>query len=131
MELIQQIKEHEGFRGSPYDDHLGYPTIGYGTKLPLSEVEATLLLKHRLSDMSEELFSKKPTVLGYPAEIKEVLLEMSYQMGVPNVLKFRKMFYALDKGAYEAAADEMIDSRWYKQTPNRATKLADIVRSCI
>jgi lysozyme len=30
---------------------------------------------------------------------------------------------------YKKAADEMLDSRWAKQTPNRAKELAEIMRS--
>ena len=45
---VPAIKEAEGFRGEPYDDTRGNPTIGYGTKLPLTEAEGELLLRYRL-----------------------------------------------------------------------------------
>ena len=46
---VPAIMEAEGFRGEPYDDTTGNPTIGYGTKLPLTEAEGELLLRHRLA----------------------------------------------------------------------------------
>jgi len=45
-------------------------------------------------------------------------------MGAAGVSKFRKMFSALDKKDYDLAATEMLDSRWHRQTPKRALRLA-------
>ena len=45
--LIASIKAHEGLRLEPYQDSNGYLTVGYGTRLPLSEPEAELLLTLR------------------------------------------------------------------------------------
>ena len=128
--LIESLKQEEGFRGIPYEDKLGIPTIGYGTKLPLSEEEAELLLKHRLDKKILELNEKEPFFLELPQKAQEVIANMAYQLGVGGVLKFKKMWAALKKGDYQKAADEMLDSKWAReQTPNRAKKLAEIMRS--
>ena len=129
MSLIEMIKKHEGFRGMPYNDSLGFPTIGYGTKLPINEEEAELLLKHRLDEKILELSEKEPFYLELPERAQEVIANMAYQMGVGGVLKFKKMWAALKEGDYKKAANEMLDSRWAKQTPNRAKELAEIIRS--
>ena len=39
-------------------------------------------------------------------------------------MKFKKMKAALERGDFEAAAAEMLDSRWARQTPNRADREA-------
>lgn len=124
MTLIGRLKVEEGFRGMPYDDHLGFPTIGYGTKLPLTKEEGILLAKHRVYKMMEELADNKGEVKYYPSEVQEILYEMSYQMGVPGVLKFRRMFEALDNKDSKRASKEMLDSLWAKQTPERAKRLS-------
>ena len=129
MELIEMIKKHEGFRGMPYNDSLGFLTIGYGTKLPLTEEEAELLLKHRLDEKVIELSEKEPFYLELPETAQKVIANMAYQMGVGGVLKFKKMWAALKNRNYKKAADEMLDSKWAKQTPNRAKELAEIMRS--
>ena len=129
MGLIGTIKKHEGFRGMPYKDKLGIPTIGYGTKLPLTEEEAEMLLQHRLDKKILELSDKEPFYLELPQKAQEVIANMAYQMGVNGVLKFKKMWKALKNGDFQKAADEMLDSRWAKQTPNRARELAEIMRS--
>lgn len=126
--LIERIKEHEGFRGEPYLDHLDNPTIGYGTLLPLSEVEAELLLRFRLDLMRKELERTRPIIDELDNVRRDVIYEMAYQMGVPSVNKFRNMWRAIEEKDYDTASEEMLDSRWARQTPSRALKLASIMK---
>ena len=123
-ELVEDIKKNEGFVGRVYKDTLGYDTIGYGTKLPLSKEEAAIILEHRLVAKIKELEQREPFVNSLPLDKQEILAEMCYQMGVSGVLKFAKMWSALKMFDYERAAKEMLDSTWAKQTPNRAKLLS-------
>ncbi len=127
--LIEDIKHDEGFRGEVYKDSLGFDTVGYGTKMPINKQEATLLLRHRLDILVHSLQKLKPVVKELPDDVQNVLYNMAYQMGVVGVSNFVKMWQALDAGDFKMAADEMMDSRWAIQTPIRANKLADIMRS--
>ena len=43
-------------------------------------------------------------------------------------MKFKKMIANMIDKDWKGAATEMLDSLWAKQTPNRANRLADIVR---
>ena len=128
-ELLNSIKKHEGFRGYCYEDSLGIPTIAYGIKLPLTKEEGELLLKNRLNKMIQELETKRPSIKNFPEPIREVLYEMAYQMGVEGLLKFKKMLKALEEQDYKKASLEGLDSRWAKQTPNRAKKLMEKIRN--
>lgn len=124
-ELIESIKHHEGFRGEVYKDTLGFDTVGYGTKMPLSKEEAEMILESRLKAKIKELETKEPFVNKLPIEKQEILAEMSYQLGVNGVLKFKKMWRALKELDYHAASIEMLDSRWAVQTPSRAKELSN------
>ena len=119
------LKENEGFRGDVYKDTLGFDTIGYGTKLPFSKKEATVLLRMRINDKIEELSRRKPLFTQLPHNVQEILAEMAYQLGVAGLLKFRKTWLYLEENEYESASVEMLDSLWAKQTPNRAKELSD------
>ena len=77
----------------------------------------------RLKAKIKELERKEPFINKIPVEKQEILAEMSYQLGVNGVLKFKKMWKALKDFDYETAAKEMLDSRWYDQTPKRAFEL--------
>lgn len=130
MSLIEHIKEEEGFRGTPYKDTLGYLTIGYGTKLPLDEAEAELLLTHRLKKMQKQLHRRITELYGevqLPDKVWEILYHMSYQLGVQGVMNFKKMLWAIVNGNYIEASREMLDSKWALQTPNRAERLSTMM----
>jgi len=128
-DLIVKIKKHEGFRGNVYKDTLGFDTVGYGTKMPITKLEATMLLRGRLFQKVEELKQKEPYFKLLPETIQDVIIEMSYQLGVNGVLRFKRMWSALKEGDYEKAGLEMLDSKWYTQTPARAKELSEVVRS--
>lgn len=126
--LLSQIREDEGFDGNPYIDTLGIPTIGVGTKLPLSEDEAMAIAKMRLQEKIDHLLSVKPIVMVVSQERQEVLFNMSFQLGVNGLLKFKKMWKAIEDHDYQEASRQMLDSRWNIQTPRRAEKLAKIMK---
>ena len=60
---------------------------------------------------------------------QEILVEMVFQLGIGGVGKFKKMWSALDNEDYGEASFQMMDSLWAKQTPNRAEKLSQKMRS--
>lgn len=126
--LIEEIKEDEGFSGTVYEDTLGFDTIGFGTKLPLTEEEAELLLRERLNKKIQHLSIYKPIIRTLDQERQDVLANMAYQMGIRGVLNFKKMWKAIENKDYVNASIEMLDSRWHEQTPRRSQKLANIMR---
>ena len=63
-----------------------------------------------------------------PQEIKDVVMEMCYQLGVTGVSKFKKTIAYLQNKQWEEASIEMLDSLWARQTPNRAKELSDRVK---
>lgn len=127
VDLIEDIKENEGFNGSPYFDTLGFPTIGYGTKLPLSQDEAKLILVSRLGAKLYELRRVQSLFATLPQDKQNIIAEMSYQMGVSGVMNFKNMWFALQKKDYVTASVEMLNSKWAKQTPKRAKELSALM----
>ena len=129
--LIERLKANEGFRSKVYKDHLGFDTIGYGfaiKNLELTEKEAEYLLANRVSQKHLHLLDNLDWYKDMPPEVQSVILEMVYQMGFSGFKKFKKAITHMKDKNWKGAADEMLDSRWAKQTPNRANQLADIVR---
>ena len=55
---------------------------------------------------------------------------MVFQLGIGGVSKFKKALKAVGEEDWDTAADEMLDSKWATQTPERATELSSIIRSC-
>ena len=131
-DLLESIKHHEGFVKHVYDDSLGIPTIGYGfaiKDLVLEEDLCDEILLRKLRILGKSVIGKFPFFDSLPSDCKTVLMEMCYQLGVTGVSKFKKALKAMEDGDWEKAADEMLDSKWAKQTPNRAKEMSNIIRS--
>ena len=130
--LIKKIKEHEGYRASVYQCTEGYDTIGYGfaiKDLELTEHIADQILMKKLSELNLKIIDRFEWYFTSPQKVQDVVVNMCYQMGLSGFSKFKKTIYYLETEQYEEAADEMLDSLWHKQTPNRSKELSDIIRS--
>lgn len=130
LELIEELKRDEGFRGKPYKDTVGKLTIGYGRNLddnPLTEQEAEILL---INDLEKILYDA--CKLNYYSELtlsrQSVILNMIYNLGINRFMQFKKMNAAISVKNYELAAMEMLDSKWAKQVGDRAVRLSNIMR---
>ena len=128
MSLEDRIKRHEGCRSTPYKDSEGFLTVGIGRcidKVPFSQDEIDLMFKNDFARAmaGAEAFSAYRDM----DEIRQgVLIEMVFQMGVNGVGKFKKFLLAAQDHDWATAAEEMLDSKWAKQTPGRAKELARI-----
>lgn len=121
------IKQHEGFRSTPYID-CNHFSVGYGTNLKygITKTEAELLLNYRLLRVHSELNQYSWYYLQSPLR-QAVLLDMGYNLGVSKLLKFRTMIWCLDKHFYHAAANAMRRSLWCKQVGSRCKDLCNIM----
>ena len=128
MSLLEELKKHEGFRSRPYKCTEGYLTIGYGQRLDYIEVDektAEIWLMEKVEKIKYKLESKFPWYLKAPKEVQEIVINMSYQMGVSGFAKFKKTIKYLEQGLYHKASTEMLYSLWSRQTPERSKELSD------
>ena len=131
-ELKKRIKKNEGFSLKPYKDQLGYLTIGYGHLILPNE---TYLLKNKTTTLQlNSIFDQDfERALGdykrfikqkhHNRKDKELLIEMTYQMGAKRVLKFKKLISNMQKNKKHLVCFEMMHSLWYTQTPSRVKNL--------
>ena len=131
MSLIDNIKLSEGFRSKVYKCTEGYDTIGYGfaiKDLHLDEDICDMILERKLAELKIRVVRQFPFFDDCPEEVQDVLMEMCFQIGVKGVSKFSLTIDHIMRKDYRAASAEMLNSKWATQTPNRANRLADIVR---
>ena len=64
-----------------------------------------------------------------PEEAQLIIANMMFNLGRPRLTKFKGMKAGVDSRDWNKAADEMIDSRWYSQVPNRAKRLVERMRN--
>ena len=128
--LRELLKRDEGFVPHAYEDSLGFLTIGYGRLIDrlkggrITKDEAEFLLDNDISDKTTELTRKLPWVLQLDEVRSTVLLAMAFQMGTDKLLTFKNTLKAVWDRDYKAAAAGMRASLWYRQTPQRAERLA-------
>jgi len=130
-----EIKKEEGFRMEVYKDTLGFSTGGYGHKMLDGEIPPTDMAGWtklferdfaRAMSGAEELLMLCPNIHD---TARHIVVEMCYQMGSYGVSKFKGMLSALQDADYATASIEMLDSRWAKQTPKRAMRMAERMRN--
>jgi len=124
--LIERICENEGFRSKPYQCSEGVWTIGHGITY-LTEEESRRIVADRIAEKHLGLGGTLDWYDGLPPEVQGVILEMTFQMGTSGMLKFKKMIKAMVDKQWGLASEEMKDSKWYRQTPGRCERLAQIV----
>ena len=129
--LKEQIKRHEGFRRKAYKDSVGIWTIGYGRNMQsmyITRKVAEDWLSEDISNAEYVLLSTFPYVASMTQRRRDVLVNMTFNLGIEGISRFKKMWKALDDSDYERAADEMIDSKWYNQVGKRAQELEQQMR---
>ena len=133
-EITETLKRHEGVHQYAYRCPAGYWTIGAGRNIDensgrgLSDDEIDYLLQNDISLSMDELQNTFSWFGELPKQVQGVLVNMHFNMGLYTLRKFRNMLDALERGEYNRAADEMLDSNWADQVGNRALELSDIVR---
>lgn len=131
------IEQEEGWRDTPYYDHLGYPTVGYGFNLHMPKnapLPGFVLPKAAgdawLQSFIDAIRSQLSEELSWMNEDRQsIIISMAYQMGIKGVLGFGNMWSAIRKGDWDKAADEALDSRWARQTPARAHRHATVMQA--
>ena len=141
-QLREELTEDEGCKYEIYLDHLGYPTFGIGHLVRESDPEhgeevGTSVSEDRVieafeSDIETVLSDCQtlyPNFDSLPEEAQLIIANMMFNLGYPRLSKFKGMKRGVDSEDWNAAADEMVDSRWYKQVTNRANRLVERMRS--
>jgi GH24 family phage-related lysozyme (muramidase) len=140
--LRKQLEIDEGVKYEIYKDHLGYPTFGIGHLILDSDAEhgqdtGTAVSEERVAEAFEadliSVLSDCESLYGdfgdLPEDAQEIIANMIFNMGRPRLSKFKGMKRGVDARDWNAAADEMVDSAWYRQVPNRAKRLVERMRN--
>tara|TARA_B100001057_G_C22126231_1_gene672752 strand:- start:17 stop:478 length:462 start_codon:yes stop_codon:yes gene_type:complete len=140
--LREELKVDEGVKYEIYLDHLGLPTFGIGHLVLDSDPESgepvgTVVTESRVNecfDHDVEIVLDDCRKLyedfdELPDEVQLIIANMMFNMGRPRLSKFKGMKRGVDSQDWDAAADEMVDSRWYRQVTNRADRLVERMRA--
>ena len=132
MSLLERIKHHEGFRSRPYKCSQGHLTIGFGAAikdLELDEDIAEMILIRQIDKRTKQIIKKFPWWKSAEDDVKDVVVEMVFQIGLSGFSNFKLTIDHLENKRYGKASAEMLLSKWAKQTPNRAIELSNIIKN--
>jgi lysozyme len=127
QKMVESIKSDEAYRRFPYTDSVGKLTIGYGRNLKdvgIMQKEADYLLYNDILEAANLLQEKITFFNDLDSVRKAVLIEMTLNMGIGEMIEFKKMLQALKVKDYVLAAKEMMNSFWAKEVHTRADHLA-------
>ena len=151
--FLDKLIAHEGMVLTVYQDTLGIDTIGIGRNLKdrgiskeeldymdipsmaivyehgITEADARYLAMNDIKIVEEELCRVQPVVNDLDAVRQLILMDMAFNMGVPRLCKFKKMWNAIHENKFDVAAKEMLDSRWATQVKSRSVKLANAMHN--
>ncbi|WP_455818130.1 glycoside hydrolase family protein [Pseudomonas cerasi] len=142
--VIQILMYEEGYKEKPYRDTEGYPTVGCGIKIgpkgaaldnyifslprTVAEVWLQALLNSQVQDIN-----RRPSILAALSQCNparaDVLYSMAYQLGVDGLSAFKNTLLLIAAGNFSGAAEAMLASLWARQTPKRAQRHAEVMRS--
>lgn len=120
------LARFEGVRLTPYREKNGDWSVGIGHNLTAHRQP----VKPRYTqdgirdffdrDLAAALRAARVLVKGFddlPNPAKEVVVHLIFQCGPTGFARFKALRLALSKGAWNAAATELWDSKWFRQTP--------------
>ncbi len=128
-DILKDLRRDEGLKLKPYIDTVGKLTIGYGHNLDdlgISVRIAGLMLLEDFAQAEADLDRSLPWWRNMPEPHQRGLANMSFNLGLPKLMKFKKMLAALQDGNGKLAKDEALDSKWAGQVGERANRIADL-----
>lgn len=138
--MIEQLREElvadEGCIYAVYLDHLGLKTVGIGhlcresdpefdmeVGTPVSEERVMELFNKDMSWTFQDCIQLLSEFNDLPGEVRLIVANMMFNMGVNRMGGFKRFLAAVEKADWNSAADEMHDSRWRRQVPERSGRL--------
>ena len=141
-QLRQELASDEGCKYEIYLDHLNLPTFGIGHLIKKDDPEygkpvGTVIEQERVDNVFkldiavtlEDCHRLYPDWNELPEECQLIIANMMFNLGYPRLSKFKGMKAGVDAREFNAASDEMVDSKWYTQVPNRARRLVTRMRA--
>lgn len=143
-QIIPILNFEEGYVESPYLDTLGFPTVAGGIRIGpkgASLSNYTFRVPRKVGDVWKQVIvdekvldmNSRPAIYAAlkqcnPARA-DVLYSMAYQMGVDGLAAFKNTLVMISNGNFSGAAEGMLNSLWAKQTPGRARRHAEVMRT--
>jgi lysozyme len=132
VELEKDLKLDEGRRDKPYMDTTGHLTIGYGHNLDAKGLCEAALVAQLHFDMDEaiaDLDRVIPSWRTHPEPVQRALVNLTFNLGISKLVRFDMTLRLIAQRKYVQAATNLMKTLYAKQVPNRARKVAALIKS--
>lgn len=145
-EIAKRLEFHEGRRAEAYYCSGGYLTQGIGHNLEMNPL--TKEQKSKIKDMKHWTDAEIDMILAddvYQCEVlmtqliegfdkfdderQYALVDMCFQLGARGVSRFKNMLSAMRDGDWDKASKECLNSKYARQTPKRAERIAHLIKT--
>lgn len=143
-ELMDEITADEGKKLQSYKCSEDKLTIGIGhLVLPdedlyrqpigttITEAQCKSLFNNDIKIVIDEVGDVFPTYESLPTEVQKILCNMLFQLGKPKLSRFFLLRKAIAERKWEEAGNQMYQSKWRRQTPNRANRLIKRMKTVV
>nr|WP_164872061.1 lysozyme [Helicobacter pylori] len=125
--------DSEGFSPSIYTDKTEHPTIGYGHNLSVYSYDGERITKAYgfLTDILKENYKALLSYGWYKnldAMRRMVILDLSYNLGLSGLLKFKQFIKAIEDKNYALAVEGLQKSPYFNQVKKRASRNMEILK---
>ena len=130
--LKNTLIEDEGIELKLYQCTSGKNTIGVGRNLDdrgISHETAMQMLEEDIEIVQHEIKQSINFYDGLPDIVQQAICNLVFNMGMPRYLQFKRHLVHLRNHDFDKAADELLDSKYASQLPNRSKRVADMIRS--
>lgn len=145
--VCQRLILHEGLRLQPYFCSKNKLTIGVGRCIEtnpftaeeekvigdwrrgITKCAAIYLLQNDIKKIYKELKVELKFFKELDDERQYALIDMAFNLGVSGLLRFSKMLEAIKNKKYNQAAKECLNSKYAKDVPQRANRIAKTIAS--
>lgn len=141
----KRLLVEEGQRMFPYQDKYGNWTIGCGHNIeadPVMKLHLSVLMKTGITNdqmmalldqdiitAEKDLFRVYPWAQNIDDVRKEVLVDMTFNMGINKLFQFHNTMLEIKEGMYQEAASRLMQSDWYNEVGDRAVNLCQMLRT--
>tara|TARA_R110000851_G_scaffold322837_1_gene489089 strand:- start:136 stop:582 length:447 start_codon:yes stop_codon:yes gene_type:complete len=140
--LREEIEADEGNVHEIYLDHLKLPTFGIGHLVKKTDPEygmpvGTSVSRKRVNScFNEDIMGTiedceklYKNFYALPEEAQLILCNMMYNLGYTRLSKFSKLKASISIMDFGECANQMHDSKWRVQVPNRANRLINRMKA--
>ena len=139
--VTADLVRHEGYKEEVYLDSVGEKTFGIGHLVTPKDDEwnrpvGASVSSDRIADAFRGdlriayfvAYGIFDDLAARPLEVQRVLINMAFNLGGPRLRQFKKMIAAYEAEDYTTMADEMQDSKWFRQVGSRGRELVARIR---